>query len=180
MSDAADRIAFLRDLRATRRFTSDPVPAAALRDILEVARRSGSAMNRQPWRMIVVRDRDILRSLAALNPHAGHLASAPLAIFLVMDGEEEIEEAYDDGRLSERIMLAAAAHGLGSCIGWFLDPGHPEAARAALGVPAGRNLRTAISIGYPARDDAPRRTARGRKPLAGIASLERYDGPAPE
>lgn len=180
MSDAAARIAFLNGLRATRRFTSDPVPEAALRDILEVARRTGSAMNRQPWRLIVVRDRETLRRLAAINSHAGHLASAPLAIFLVMDGDEEIDEAYDDGRLSERIMLAAAAHGLGSCIGWFLEPGHPEAARAALGVPPERTLRTAISIGYPAPDDTPRRARAGRKSLGQIAALERFDGPIPD
>ncbi|MFM9106921.1 MAG: nitroreductase family protein [Chloroflexota bacterium] len=179
MSDAADRIAFLRGLRATRRFTADPVPDSALRDILEIARLSGSAMNLQPWRLIVVRDRETLRALANMNSHAGHLASAPLAIFLVMDGDEDLDEAYDDGRLSERIMLAAAAHGLGSCIGWFVEPGHSEAAKSMLGVPEERTLRTAISIGYPAPDSAPRRPAAGRKPLAGIAALERFDGPAP-
>ena len=179
MTDAADRIALLRGLRATRRFLDDPVPDAALADILEVARRSGSAMNRQPWRLIVIRDRATLRRLGAITTHAGHLASAPLAIALVMDGENEIEEAYDEGRLSERIMLAAAAHGLGSCIGWFLDEGHSPAAGAILGVPDDHTLRTVISIGY--RDPAAdlRRTGPGRKTLADIAASERFDGPAP-
>lgn len=178
-TQTADRIDFLLSLRATRSFTGDPVPDAALRDILEVARRSGSAMNRQPWRLIVIQDRAVLDRLAAVNPYAGHLASAPLAIALVMDGDMETEETWDEGRLSERIMLAAAAHGLGSCIGWFVEDGHDDAAKALLGVPAERTLRTAISIGYPAPETKTARPKRGRKSLAEIASLGRYDGPPP-
>ena len=43
-----ERIAFLRSLRAVRQFRPDPVPQEAVDDILEVARWSGSAGNRQP------------------------------------------------------------------------------------------------------------------------------------
>lgn len=38
--------AFLQDLRKMRGFTEQPVPEEALRDILEVARWTGSAANR--------------------------------------------------------------------------------------------------------------------------------------
>jgi nitroreductase len=176
----AAQIAFLQSLRATRQFRDEPVPDAALRDILEVARRSGSAMNRQPWRLIVVRDRATLDDLAAINPYAGHLGSAPLAIFLVMDGDEELQETWDEGRLSERIMLAAAAHGLGSCIGWFVDGDQPATAKRLLGVPESRTLRTGISIGYPHPEAAAGRPKRGRKSLDEIVALDRYDGPAPD
>ena len=33
------------------------------------------------------------------------------------------QETYDEGRLSERIMLAAAAFGVGSSVGWFRRSG---------------------------------------------------------
>jgi nitroreductase len=45
---AKDRIAFLRGLRAVRQFRPDPIPQEVVDDILEVARWSGSAGNRQP------------------------------------------------------------------------------------------------------------------------------------
>ena len=173
-----DRIAFLRRLRAVRQFRPDPVPEAALADLLEVARWSGSANNRQPWEFIVLRDRETLRSLATIEgATARHLAGAPLGLVLVMSGEPDrvTHETYDEGRLSERIMLAAAAHGLGSCIGWFTGQAS-DAAKRLLGVPPERLVRTAISIGYPdvqARRRRPK-PAQARKPLADLVHLERY------
>jgi hypothetical protein len=54
-SDSASaRIAYLRGVRAVRQLRSDPLPEPVLHDILEVARWSGSAGNRQPWEFIVV------------------------------------------------------------------------------------------------------------------------------
>jgi nitroreductase len=46
-------------------------------------------------------------------------------------------------------MLAAHAHGIGSCIGWLRDEGR-AAAKALLRVPDDRTVRTTISLGYPA------------------------------
>src|SRR5262245_41897496 len=53
---ARDRVAFLRRLRTVRDRTSDPVPEAALRDVLDVGRWTGTANNRQSAEFIVVRD----------------------------------------------------------------------------------------------------------------------------
>src|SRR5688572_9261800 len=105
---AADRIRFLRGLRAVRQFEPTPVPEQALEDILDVARWSGSSRNRQPWELVVIRDRETLNALGAAGGYVRHLSEAPLAIVLVMAGESPEEEIYDEGRLSERIMLAAA------------------------------------------------------------------------
>ena len=40
--------AFLRSLRAVRRYAQRPIPDAVLLDVLEVARWTGSAKNTQP------------------------------------------------------------------------------------------------------------------------------------
>ena len=172
---AADRIAFLRGLRAVRDFRPDPVPQPVVDDILDVARWSGSASNRQPWAFVVVRDGKTLRALAAAEGYADHLAGAPLGIVLVMDGERFEHETHDEGRLSERMMLAAAAHGVGSCIGWYRGAG-PDAVRRLLAIPPERTVRTVISFGYPdevARRARPKRPA-ARKPLAELMHEERF------
>ena len=144
-------------------------------DVLEVARWSGSAANEQPWEIVVVRERDTLRSLASVGGYAGHLAGAPLAIVLVMAGERAERETYDEGRLAERIMLAAHAHGVGSSIGWFAGSGR-DAARELLRIPKEKLVRTAISLGYP--DEGARRSRAGRgqarKPLGDIVHKESY------
>src|ERR687884_158798 len=172
---ARDRISFLRSLRAVRSFRPDPVPQEVLDDVLEVARWSGSASNKQPWEIVVIREGDKLRSLASVGGYAGHLAGAPLGIVLVMAGERAEQETYDEGRLAERIMLAALAHGVGSGIGWLVGEGR-DAAKEILGLPPERLVRTTISLGYPdeeARRSRPR-TGQARKPLAEIVHEERY------
>ena len=175
--ETAEAIEFLRGLRTVRRFTDQPVPQAVVDDLLTVARWSGSANNRQPWVFVVVREREMLRRLSELEGYVGHLAGAALAIVLVMDGQpEQVEqETFDEGVLSQRLQLAAAVHGLGSAIGWFHGEGR-EQAKALLGIPPQRLVRTALSFGYEdtAAEDARFHPPQARKPLAGIVRDERF------
>ncbi len=160
---------FLKSLRAVREFTTQAIPADVVQDILEVARWSGSAGNRQFAEIVTVSKRDTLTALSRLPGYAGHLRGAALGIVLVMPGAWPEGESFDEGRLAERIMLAAAAHGLGSSIGWFSPEGRGEANRI-LGVPGKRVVRTVVSMGYPAH--APRRGS--RKPISELVHEERY------
>jgi nitroreductase len=176
---AAARIAFLRGLRAVRQLRPDPLPEPVLHDILEVARWSGSAGNRQPWEFVVVRDRDMLRRLATIDgANAGHLASAAAGIALVIRPEVPDLDAYDEGRLAERILLAAAAHGVGAAVGHFTGPGDTWAAsteaKRLLGVPAERLLRETISLGYPAEHLQATPNPPGRKPLEQLVHWDHF------
>jgi nitroreductase len=176
---AAARIAFLRGLRAVRQLRPDPLPEPVLHDILEVARWSGSAGNRQPWEFVVVRDRDTLRRLAAIDgANAGHLATAAVGIAIVIQPEVPDLDAYDEGRLAERILLAAAAHRVGAAVGHFTGPGDTWAASAEakrlLGIPEERHLRETISLGYPAEHLQPTPNPPGRKPIEQLVHWDHY------
>ena len=59
-----DLLTFMRRLRAVREYTPQPIPDTVVNDILEVARWSGSASNKQPTEIVVVRDHDIKQKLA--------------------------------------------------------------------------------------------------------------------
>ena len=170
---ARDYLSFLRSLRAVRTFRPDPVSQDVVDDVLEVARWSGSAGNSQPWEIVVIRDRDTLRSLASVEGYAGHLAGAPLGIVLVMAGNRTKQETYDEGRLAERIMLAAHAHGVGSSIGWLAGSGR-DTAKEILGIPQEKLVRTTISLGYPDEEARRPRTGQARKPLDEIVHYELY------
>jgi nitroreductase len=152
-----------------REFQRKPVPDDVVQDILEVARWSGSAGNRQLGEIIVVRNGETLRALAGLGGYVGHLRDAALGMLLLMPGEWPEGETFDEGRLAERIMLGAWAHGVGSSIGWFSPEGRKEVKRL-LRVPAKPVVRTAISLGYPA--SPPRRGV--RKPISELVHEERY------
>ena len=124
---AKDRIAFLRGLRAVRQFRPDPIPQEVVDDIFEVARWSGSAGNRQPWEFVVIRDRQTLRTLAAVEGYAGHLAGAALGIVLVMAGEgDQVApvSAVRDGYLA--LGGPKAWRLLGTTEGLAVDYGHVD------------------------------------------------------
>jgi nitroreductase len=171
---------FLRSLRSVRRFADRSIADDVLHDVLDVARWTGSSKNTQPWHIVVARDRNTLLELAKCGPYAGHLAGAQAAIVLVMqDGNRR----YDEGRLAQNVMLAAWAHGVGSCIGSLYPEPNVRRARELLGVPADRWLHTAISLGYPADANALRLSANrgnlsevpiGRVELAELVSWERF------
>lgn len=170
---------FLRSLRAVRRFADRDIPSEVLEDVLDTARWTASAKNTQPWRLIVVRDRDMLAQLAGCGEFAYHLKGARLALVLVMNSRGA---AFDAGRLTDNIMLAAWAHGVGSCIAWFAPEENEARAKELLGVPAERSVQTGISLGYPADEDAlwvsrtPGQTSGlplGRMPLDELVSWER-------
>ena len=170
-------IAFLHGLRAMRQFRVEPLPQEVIDAILDVARWSGSASNTQPWEFVVISRRETLQAISQVEGYAGHMAGAALGIVLVMAGEaDHVEhETFDEGRLSERIMLAAASYGVGSSIGWVKGNG-VEQTKALLGIPMERRVRTVISLGYPdeeAQRARPKR-AQARKPIAEIVHMERY------
>jgi nitroreductase len=185
MTDSSDsdsssaRIAFLRGLRAVRQLRPDPLTDSVLYDILEVARWSGSAGNRQPWEFVVVRDRDPLRRLSAIDgANAGHLANAAAGIAIVIHPEVPDLDAYDEGRLAERILLAAAAQGVGAAIGHVTGPADTWAAsgeaKRALGIPEQFLLRETISLGYPGEHLQRTPNPPGRKPLEQLVHWEHY------
>ncbi len=181
LRDANAIVSFLRELRTVRRFRPGATPRRVVEDIFEVARWSGSAMNLQPWEFVVVWDLGTLEDLARLEGYAGYLAGAAVGIVLVMAGERIEQETFDEGRVSERISPAAAAHGVGSSVGWFARGGR-DTVKKTLGVPPERLVRTAISLGYPEETPPPGRPKlqQGCNPLSGMVHEDRYGQGSPD
>ncbi|MEA2669441.1 MAG: hypothetical protein QOJ33_2375 [Chloroflexota bacterium] len=167
----------IKSLRSVRQFSERAIPDEVLLDVLDAGRWTGSAKNTQPWELIVVKNRGSLEALANCGRYAGHLATATLAIALVMRGDDA-SSLMDEGRLMQNLMLAAWAHGVGSCIASIYPQDNEQRARELLGIPPDRHLRTMLSIGYPAGPHALRLPEnapipRGRRPMAEIVSWER-------
>lgn len=160
--DVTDPIALLRSLVAVREFTDQALPPVVIKDIQEVVRWSGNASNRQEFQVLWIEDRDKLRRLSELKGHARHLAGAAAGAVIVTWMNRDELNAFDEGRIAERIMLAALVHGVSSCIGMLQAEGR-EAAKKLLDVPSDRMLRTMVSLGYAA-EGAHR--GKRRKPLA--------------
>lgn len=178
MPDPDETLALLRSLRATRWFADAPVSDAVVDELIDVARWTGSARNRQPWRVAVVTGAQPRAALARLGAYAAHLAGAPVALALAVDTEAGGADAeLDAGRFAQTLMLAAHARGLGTCPVTFFPAANADAATRLAGFAPPWHVRTAIALGHPA-DPPPRPGARsaiprGRLPLDAIRTWVR-------
>jgi nitroreductase len=176
-SDASDMIEVLRGLRQTRSYSSEPVSDEVLTTILEVAQWTGSGGNKQPWRLVVVRNADTRKQISALKADTGWVADAPVVIGVVTAGKTPESSRFDAGRLVERMMLAARAQGLvAAVIGFGAADSEPAvAARSLLNVPEDLWITHAVVVGHPGpKDKDPGSKKSGRKSLAEIVVQERF------
>jgi nitroreductase len=166
----------IRRVSQIRMYAPEPVPDSVVDELLELARWTGSSKNSQPWHFIVVRDKERLRKIAALRPNINWAADAPVGVAIVLDGANPMSEAYDEGRVTERLLTGATVLGYGGGVAWFGEPHHQAEAKRVLGIPDQKTARQIVMIGRPASRKDPRPTgpARGRKPLAELVSYDRY------
>ena len=174
-------IRLVRTVRQARRYRPDPVPDKVLAELLEVARWTGSSRNTQPWHFLVVTDKAQLRAVSELRPPINWVAGAPLAIAIILDGANVTSEAYDEGRVTERLLIAARARGLGGGVAWYGDAAQQAEGKRILGIPEERAARSVVTIGYPVstKDPRPTRAQPGRKPLAEIVSYNTWGRSSP-
>jgi len=113
-----ETISTLRTTGATRTYTDDPVPDAAVHQLLDDARFAPSGGNRQPWKVAVVKDLTIRRRMADLMQPVWdtYIARGALGItpFNSVDDQEPDDVPHSpnallDGIESVPVVLAVAA-----------------------------------------------------------------------
>lgn len=147
----ADRLRPLRRARQVREFEPRPVEPDILEALTDVARWTGSSRNTQPWRFIVITDPSTLRAINQAGlPQTRGLATAPAAVAIVLpsDPARAVHDAYDDGRVAERLLVAAAILDIGAGISW-IRPDVRDAVAPLLGLPPDWMVRTIVQVGHP-------------------------------
>lgn len=175
LANARDVTEEMRKVRQARLYKPDPVPDDVLNELLEIARWTGSSRNTQPWHFVVVQDKAMLKQLSELRPPIAWVADAPLAIAIILDGKGS-QEMYDEGRVTERLLIGARVLGLGGGTAWFGDAAQEQKAKEILGVPADHAAHSVVVLGYPTtlKDHRPNANIPGRKPLSEIVSYEHF------
>ncbi len=173
-----DLVRALIRTRQIREFTDEPMTAQEVDAFLEVARWTGSSNNQQPWRFVLVRDVAALRRMAEAGlPQTRPLLSAPAAIAITLpnDPSRAIHDAYDDGRVAERLLVAATCLGLGAGISWVRSDVRAAVAEI-LALPADRFVRTIVAIGHPTEEARKPKSTPGtaRLPMATLVVEERW------
>lgn len=161
----------VRTVLAVRSYRDTPVPVEVVRRIVDAGRLTGSSKNVQPWHFIVVQEREMLVKLAAVSPYGPYISQAPLAIAVAIEKASRFGVS-DGSRAIQSMVLTAWAEGVGS--NWVGFVGMSQA-KSLLGVPDELDLLAIVPFGYPATPGG--RGKKKRKPLAEVASRERYGRP---
>ena len=161
----------VRTILAVRSYQDKPVPEEVVHRIVEAGHLTASSVNLQPWHFIVVQDRNTLQQLGSLARTGPYIAQAPLAIVVTIEKESKYGVS-DASRAIQDMMLTAWQDGVGS--NWVGFSGLDNV-KELLGIPAELDVLAIIPFGYPAQSVG--RGKKKRKPLAEIASRERYGQP---
>ncbi|MGC9399249.1 MAG: nitroreductase family protein [Anaerolineae bacterium] len=147
----------VRKNRSYRRFDATvPVTLETLRALVDLARLSASAANRQPLKFVLSADAQRNAQIFPCLAWAGYLkdwkgpaeGERPTA-YIVIVGDREISRDFgvDHGIAAQSIMLGAAERGLGGCMIGSID--RPRL-RGVLGLPERYEILLVLALGKPA------------------------------
>jgi len=165
----------IKTRRSVRSYDEKAVPRDLLQAVIDAGNDAPSAMNSQPWRFVVVEDRDVKRKLldaalpqakkitetvkegdpdryAAIKKRYAELPdpvyySAPAVVFVIGNGRYA---AHSCPLACENMMLAAHALGLGSCwVGFGALVTEDPDVRAILELKENDSIYGPILLGYP-------------------------------
>jgi len=148
--------------RSVREYQKREVPDETVQDLLEAGMSAPSAMCKDPWHFIVLRNRQTLAEIADRLPNGKLLAQAPVGLVVCGDPHKahSNELSYmlqDCSAAIENVLLAACSLGLGAC--WLGV--HPREERVAhlrriLSLPAHIVPICVVAVGWPAEHPVPR------------------------
>jgi len=166
----------VKQRRSVRKFKPDDVSEEILKRILEAATWAPSAGNLQPWRFVVLRNRELKERLAKVHTEysrkawgkfepevAKDLASrgggwkkdylVDVPVWIIACYKLTVQKGFDEAALAstwcgiENMLLAATAEGLGCCP-YTLAEGEEQAIRRVLPIPKDYRIAAIVHVGY--------------------------------
>ena len=159
--------------KSVRSYTADTIPAAVMENLLRAAMAAPSGRNIQPWSFVVLSDTSRYDEIFGDNHNMAMFKQSAAIVVLCADTtvvrpprdnpdapavQQPSGTWRDDmGAVTENLLLAAEAYGLGAC--WtacypYVDRMAPV--KQALGLPATVVPYSVVPIGYPAGDEQPK------------------------
>ena len=175
----------LKHRKSVREFLDRPVERNKIMMCLEAARLAPSECNSQPWRFIVVDDKQLKDKLCdtafgGIYSMNSFCKTAPVMVVVISEKSKfiaRIGEMFrgtkyyliDIGITCEHFVLQAEDLSLGTCwIGWFNERG----VKSTLGIPQRKKIDILIALGYYDREKLG--PEHDREPMDNIASFNSY------
>lgn len=138
-----------------REFSEKPLTYSEIQPAIEMAMRTPSVCNRQPTRVRVILDRDLIAKALELQGGFKGYATPPTLILLTADNRvfmapQEHNEGYTDGGLfGMNLLLALEEQGLAACpLNTMFRNGPEKATRKLLQIPSNEVLVMYIAVGH--------------------------------
>jgi len=157
----------LRTRKSIRTYSGKSVDRSIIEEIVDCARLAPTAMNDQPWDFVVLTSKADLAGIPPMLGHAEFIANAAFAVLVL--ARPSMCAVEDCCAATENLLIAAAAHGVGSCWVAGAPQAYAPAVAKAFGAPDDRQLIAIVSFGYPAEDPVVE-----MRPLADVLHWERF------
>jgi nitroreductase len=157
-----DKLGFIFGRRSIRLYLSAEVSEAVVQKLLEAAMAAPSAVAKDPWRFVVIRNRRTLSEISAALPNGQMIADAALGIAVCGDLQAAHDQQLsyllqDCSAAIENLLLCAHIFGLGACwLGVHPREQRMNALKQILLLPPSVIPVACIAIGYPAEAKEPR------------------------
>jgi nitroreductase len=164
----------LRKRRSIRSYLKTPIEEEKLNKVLEAARISPTAKNRQEWKFIVVKSEDIKQKLLPAVKGRRFVVEAPVIIVACATESSFImpcgQPAYtvDLSIAMSYMILEAQELGLGTCwLGGFFE----DQVKEILEIPESVRVVAMTPLGYPGE----KTFSRPRKSMEEIVCYDKYE-----
>lgn len=148
---------------SVRSYSDRSISERQIDSLLRAAMAAPTAVNKQPWRFVVITDRNTLDSIASNCKNIRMAAEAPLAIAVCGDMSKALEGdarqywVQDCSAATENLLLAAHSMGLGAVwCGIYPIKERVEFISSLLSLPADIIPLNIIPIGYPVAPSTPK------------------------
>jgi FkbM family methyltransferase len=134
-----------------REFSTQDIPSEIRSKILEAARLTGTGMNTQHWRFIMVEKKDNLKKLAEDSTSGSWVVGANFAI-IVLTNPKYGFHTIDAGRVLQNMQLAAWNYRVGSDL---LTGIRTEKLRSDFAIPKELSPTAIVGFGYLSMEELP-------------------------
>ena len=146
-----DIISVIRNRRSIRKFKNKPIKGSILLRILEAGRWAPSGLNNQPWRFLIIQDKDLQLKISKFTKYSRIIKGADSLIIVLIDTADSYNKEKDlmaTGAAIQNILLEASSLGIGTC--WLGEIVNQKShVQNFLKLDSDLELLAVIALGYP-------------------------------
>ena len=154
-----------------RKFNDQSSVSSEIRlKILESARLTGSSLNTQPWRFIVIQNKDNLKKLSDDSTSGKWISGANFAIIILTNPYFRFH-LIDAGKVVQNMQLAAWNYGVGSALFTGIEE---DRMRRDFAIPVDYKPVIVVGFGYPKKKITGKTKKKNRLTMHELVSFEEY------